>query len=267
MRQWLRDHGREPPARGPVSQADREFYEQHAGSLFTEPGDPLDGGVTDADFDGTAEEEPSVPLQPERAPRTPRPRSARQRAGRGALRLLAGTRDDDQAKGKKSTGAKRKPPRVSLEKLAGRMWEGLGRVLGSMSPATGNCMQIQAPVAGMILEDVVAGTLIDRPLQPLARAEVKAEKAAALFLPPLCVLGIEHAQTLDPKEAAIRTALLMPVLREGLGLWIDVAGDKVEAAAERKREWAEKRRLVDEMVAAIFAQPVATVEQEEPVPA
>lgn len=253
MRQWLADNGRPPPARGPVSKADREFYEAAHASIFDDP----DQGVTEADFTALDEEEPSVPLAPERPPRTPR--ASRQKRS-SPLRLLSGT-SDSKSKDKRSTA--RKAPRISVERLTGKMWGGLGRMFGGVSPAMGNCMQIQAPIAGMLLNEVVQGSIVDKVLQPMARAEEKWEKVFALGGPPLCVLAIEHAQTLEPKEAAIRTALIMPVLREGLGAWLDVAGDKVEAAAQRRQEYAEKSAAIDAMIAAIFSQPRIYAEPEQ----
>jgi hypothetical protein len=112
------------------------------------------------------------------------------------------------------------------------------------------CLQVQSPVAGMILEEIVAGTVADRMLQPVARAEEKAEKVLALVAPPILVLALEQSAMLPPEQAMMRQALLVPMLRESLRIWLQVAGPKVEEAARREAEYQEKfGHTIDELIA------------------
>jgi hypothetical protein len=94
-------------------------------------------------------------------------------------------------------------------------------------------LALQAPVAGMVLEDTVKDTLIDRILQPVARAGQGGEAAFALLGPPLIVglLTSPRGQALQP--------VLVPALKQSLRSWIKIAGPKLEKLEEEEREFEE----------------------------
>ncbi|HWM96725.1 MAG TPA: hypothetical protein VNO54_06675 [Streptosporangiaceae bacterium] len=247
MRSWLRDHGEDVPERGRLNADMIARYEtgQH---------DPDWDTAGDGDTISADETEPSTPMQPERPPRTQRS-SRRDRRSRPISERIAGKRD-----GKKPPG--RKKPRMSVEHLISRSWEAVARFAAPLSLPVSRCLQVQSPVAGLIIEDVVAGTMIDRALQPIARAEEKAEKVIALIAPPILVLGIEQSFLLPPEQMMMRQAILMPLLRESLRVWLQVAGPKVEEAAAKEAEYQEKfGRSIDEMIALFF--PAASVAAEQ----
>lgn len=243
IRAVLREHGHEPPARGKLSQAWLDIYDAiRAGQDSQPPEGSYDGGVTVADFPPGEDEADTGEVPAERAPRKPRakrqPLTERLRAARGK----------PKPKG-------RAKPRVPVDRVVGMVWEALGRMFTPLSPPTGRCLQLQAPVAGLILEDVVKGTVADRVLQPLARAEEKGKKVLAVAAPPMLVLAIEQAQALPDPQRMAREAFLVPMLLESLTLWDDVAGEKIEAQMARDAERGPARERAQRIMAMIFAPP------------
>jgi len=269
MRAWLRDQGHDVPARGRLDASLIKAYEDAHDTGLPAPEDDgwdLAGDDSMADPDDL---EPSVPLQPERAPRTARAARAERRSqpvGQRTSRLLGALRGD-QKTGK--PGPKKKaPPRTSLEKFTTRAYTSLGRIVGNLAPATGNCLQAQAAMAGVLLEDVVAHTAIDRLLQPAARAEDKLDKIAALVLPPVIVFGMEMNQAAaaqgarTPQQAMARQAILMPMLRESLRVGLDVSESFADQIAARLKRNAEQEQEIDKLIQVIFGQVQAEAEAE-----
>ncbi len=252
MRAALRAAGEDVPERGRlnadmIARYDQIIAEAEADWDLTGEGDDA---VIDPD-----ELEPSVPREPERPPRTARSARSARRARPVGERLF-GKREPKAGK------AKPKHRRISVDHLVSRGWEAIARIAQPLSLPVSRCLQVQSPVAGMILEEIVAGTIVDRALQPIARAEEKAEKALALIAPPILVLAIEQSQTLPPQQMMVRQAFLMPMLKESLRVWLQVAGPKVEEAARKEAEYQEKfGRTIDEMIALFFGQP-ETVQAE-----
>jgi hypothetical protein len=275
MRAWLRANtGEDIPARGRLDPRWVQMYEDANG---TEP--QWDGAtqvLDDADWDlgddGTPdpdELEPSVPLEPERAPRTQRAARAErraqpvtQRSSRFVGKLLGSdTKKKAAAKGKKI-------PRTSLEKLVTRGYSELGKILTPLSRPMGNCLQAQAAFAGVVLEDTFRDTIVDRALQPLARAEDKLGKVFALTVPPLACLAIEQTTIavnngrLDPQQGMMRLALIQPVLRESLRKGLEVSAQYADQIKERLEQDAQWDAEVDKLLAVIFDQPEAEREPE-----
>lgn len=268
-RAWLREHTTlDVPDRGRLGP---ELEQAWAA------GNATYDGVTSEDFpDGLepSEREPETPLEPERAPGTPRSRR-RAQSPRARVRGLFGP---SQPKDTKTS--KRKPktkPRVPVDNLVSRVWEGIARVAQPLSLPVSRCLQVQSPVAGMILEDVVRDTIVDRALQPVARAEEKAEAVLALVAPPLLVAAIEQtaaleaARAITAQQAKMRNALQVPLLKESLRIWLKIAGPKVEEAARREREYQDMYGVtIEELMDLFFSRetpPTATAEPVEPEPA
>jgi len=266
----LRQGGEQPPARGKLGADWMERAAELAASATGqngaepgEPGDDYDQGVSAADFDGVsvADEPPSGPAagQVEQPPRRP----SRGR-GRGRRSLADRIRQSSSGTGK----GKAKPkhhPRVRVDGLISRGWEFLGSAAMRVDPPLGRCLAMQAPVAGLVLEDVVKGTFVDRGLQPIARAEDKAEKVASIVLPPLIVAGLEMAQRLPEPQRKAREAILWPLLVESLVLGERVAGsyaDEVIARAERDGPARERATRVASAIFAVPTEQPATSERE-----
>jgi hypothetical protein len=265
MRQWLHDNGRTQSMKGRISAEDRAFYDAAHGDGTQNTDSPDDFeeniGVSAADFPGEDETEPDTVADEEQQPkrvRTRKPAAARARSGlvRG---LLGG---QQQSKGKRKTTPKR-APRVSLEKFTSRGWTMLGRMAMSVSPPTGRCLQAQAPMAGVILNDIARDTVADRILQPLARAEDKLDKVFALTAPPLIVMALDASKGLPPGEQAARQAILVPMLREALRVSLEVTESYAEQISMRLEQNARYDAQIDKLIAMIFGQVEGEAEQAE----
>lgn len=242
----LREHGEEPPIRGRLNDDWRSRAEAFRADA---PEADYDGGVSDADFTDTTEAAEPPALPAERKPR-------KVTKARTSLR----DRFTKAATGK----PKVKHKRMSLAPVIGEFWGLMGSLAGRVDVPLGRCLQMQSPVAGEILEDVVKGTIVDTALQPIARAEDKAKAVGALVLPPLVVVAIEHAQTLPEDQMKMRMAFLEPVLVQSLMMWERVAGDKLEAMAARVEAEAPSRERAENTARLIFAMAAPATPQPEP---
>lgn len=159
-----------------------------------------------------------------------------------------------RASGGSATKAKpRKPskPRVAVDRFITRAWSFVAQAIQPINPPMARMLDVQAPVAGMVLEDTVRGTLADKLLQPLARAEGQGEVVFALLGPPLLVGAITARPEMAP--------LLVPILKEAMRSWIDIAGDKIEVAKKRDQDFEDKYGMqIDAMLGYIFDGPQET---------
>lgn len=236
----LREHGEEPPAKGKLGpQWTARAEELRQGPPPGE--DSYDGGVSAADFDVTEAAPP--PLPAEAKPRRPRSKA----------RPSIAARIKEQASGKGK--ARKRHPRVPVDGLISSAWAAMGGLAGQIDPPLGRCLVMQAPVSGLILEDIVKGTAADRVLQPIARAEEKAEKVLALLAPPAIVAALEASQALPEAQRKAREAILVPLLERSMILWVRIAGDKVEAKAQQVAEEGPIREQVAALMAMIWAPP------------
>lgn len=261
MRDWLRDHGEDVPLRGKLSAEWVEKYEAANGDLPLP--DPDDDPGDDGDLIGADDLPPMVEeVRPSRPRTRQRPAERASAAGDRLIGRILGGSGKAAAKPK----AKGKPkPRVSLESLVTRSYEGIGRVLAPLSPAAAACIGIQAPMAGVILEDKLRGTIADRALQPVARAEDLMNAGFALIAPPIACMGIEMTwmQEQTP-QVVFRRTVLMQVLREGLRTGLEVSEKYGEQIAEATAKRARYEGQVDELIAMIFPPPkVEDVPEQE----
>lgn len=152
------------------------------------------------------------------------------------------------AKTKAPRGRKPLKARVGVDKLIALAWRGLAQAAAPINLPVARVLDMQAPVAGLILEDTIKGTIVDRILQPLARAEQGGEAAFALIGPPLLV-GV---MTSKPEMAP----MLVPMLKESLRRWIDIAGPKLEEIEKKDEEFAAKYGTrIDAMIEMFLAPP------------
>ena len=173
-------------------------------------------------------------------------------------------------RGKAKPGAKKKPlPRVSTEDLLGAAWRGAAKLLTPLPPLQ-RTLRMQAPVAGMLLDDIVQGTVVDPFLQPLARLASQGKTVQALAGPPVFVSAImvHQMQCAAAEPPAEPNPLFMAIAVEGLRgslmAWMDVAGPKFDLAMQREAEFEEKYgQRVDDMIALIFAPPASSEQESE----
>jgi len=200
IRTWLKDNGHDVPGRGPVPNRLRTVYDE---------------GNPSFDQDPPAPEEVS-PAVPETAPASA-PASAWQRA---------------TAKRKERSGPRRR--RVSTENLGASAWSVLGYLAGHAGNApVARMVQLQAPVAGVIVEEAVKNTPIDRLLQPLARTGEAGKNLGVLFGPPVLV----YAMTANPQLYQT----LYPMLK------LSIVELYRTAAPILKKKQAEQEKLLEDL--------------------
>lgn len=227
IREWHREQGYEVPARGRLAPAFRERYaEAHPGDIHEQLA--VDDAGEQPPVDDAGEQPPAAPAEVVPADTGETPPSSPHRP---RLQLLPGGR-------KKAGGAKgpRVRKRVSLENLGANAWEVLSSIAarGGLTP-TARVLGMQAPVAGVVLEDALRGTLVDRVLQPVARMGGQAGAVVSLLAPPVLVSVL----TMYPQRAEE----IIPMLRGSLRQWALVAGPAIKAREKRERKAAEDLEL------------------------
>lgn len=245
LRRVLKAAGEDVPARGQLRDHLRIRGEQLLELETAGDGADIGDGVSEAGFpdgDGQDDEAQTAAMMPAEA----RPHRTRaKRRGPFARRAKPATR-----KARRPV-----PPRVPVDHLISMTWQGLARAAEPASVPLSRCLAVQSPVAGMILEDTVRDTVVDRALQPLARAEDKGRRVLALAAPPVLVYLLDQTQQLDEPQASMRQAVLLPMLKESLRLWVEIAGPKVEEAARREKEYKEEfGDTIDGMIEMMFEQ-------------
>lgn len=192
-----------------------------------------------AAFD-TRDEETPVDGAPEDTDNAERPPAIVKPTAVDRVRSLA-ERAKKNTPAKPVSRAARLKARVSVEKVISSGWALAASVVSNLNPAVAGVLAMQAPVAGMILEDKVKGTLVDRVLQPVARAADGGNVAMALVGPPLLV----QALSMQPHRAP----QIIPLLRQALRSWVVVAGDKLQAVQEENQRFEDTHgKNVDAMI-------------------
>jgi hypothetical protein len=265
VRAWGTENGH-PMARGAIGSALREEWD------MAHPDDPYEPGMNgsaraddssdldelfppagDRDLGDTGETRPAPPKSTPRVQGRP--------AGHGLRGLLGGKQD------KSGKGKAKKKPRVSTEDLLGSLWRGAAKLAAPLPPLQ-RTLRVQAPVAGLLLEDAVRDTALDAMLQPLARFADAGRTVSALLGPPVFVTAI----TLHGAQAAAAgedpNPLFMAIASEGLRsslmTWMDVAGPKFELAVRREKEFEDKYGAdVDQFMQWLFSPPPQTQAEAE----
>jgi hypothetical protein len=278
VRQWLRDQGREVSDRGKLPRALHAEYEAAHGGQdaaadedreTTGPG-MYDLGVTEQDFiaadeppdeppDEPAEALPAAPAaaapqghQDERRPR----RIRRQRATAASFRerIWSGG-------GAKPARPAKKHPRMSLRGLfedgfldAAWTFQGL--------PPLEKILYLQAPFAGSVADDALKGTVVDRALQPVARANDKYKKMEALTAPLWVALIMAKGRRDEHGRYSPETQLMFSGLRHSL---LSMSRVVESFDFEQQKEKADQMRTasgqIDAMIAYLFEMPEPTEEQ------
>lgn len=197
VREWLKaNHPEAVSERGRLSAAGKQLYaDAHPGADyrdgvgpddFTQAGDPPDDPADYPPADPPADrpaggargaEQPSAESKPRRV------RSTRRKPRSRIGAWLTG-----EQKPKTGGAAKKRLPRVPLDRMIERVWSQLAEA--APAPPLEKMLYAQAPFAGMVIEDALAGTVVDRMLQPIARAEDKAIALGGLIGPPLFIVGV-----------------------------------------------------------------------------
>lgn len=277
IRSWARENGYDTvPPRGNIPNEIRQAYDlAHPGTngtagtphpdypdddfetAFAEPPDDSDGAEV---FDESvmAEEKPRRPKSASRAKAT---------AGKSSGRFWQRRSGSSGAKTKKK-------PRVSTEDLLGSLWRGMAKLATPLPPLQ-RTLRIQAPVAGMLLEDAVKDTAADMVLQPLARLAGQGKVVSALLGPPVIVTALmvhvqTRAQMQPPQEPnPLFVSVGTEALRSSLMTWAEITEGKILVAIQREKDIEERfGQSVDELIAFLLSPPVnpadaAAVQAEE----
>ena len=241
-RAWLRANGHNPNVKGALSSEQEAAYDAaHPAPNGDEP--PGDEWFPDEPLEGAAGPPPDDrETPPKRPPRAPAKRSW-----------------PWDRKGRK-TGPRRKHARVPVDEVISGGWRLMARLARPVPPLE-RTLKVQSPVAGLLLEDVVKGTVVDTVLQPVARMQRQGKTVAALAGPPLLVtagtLHMQRQAAAGQEPSPVFMGIVTEALRESLMLWMDVAGPKFEEALKREREFEEHYgHDVDEFIGWLFSPPV-----------
>jgi hypothetical protein len=152
-----------------------------------------------------------------------------------------------------------RPPRTPPKRAHARipLGEGLSWIIGlggtglqvsGRDPAVGRALAFEAPVAGLKLDQVIAGTMLDRLAQPIARAgKMGADLGAVLALPVLVGL-IERRPELYP----VLRPVLEPMVVE-MFIEVQEAGERAAKRLEAASKRAGGQKIdVDALMAMLF---------------
>lgn len=232
IRAWALERGEDISERGRVPKALRDAY-------AAEHPEPEDGPVFEDAEMPTAESE--------RAPDVSRDSPTRR--AREAFTRARGRQT------RRTKKAKTVHARVAVDRLIARGWEMMARAVQPVNLPVARVLHMQAPIAGLILEDEIKGTLVDRVLQPIARTEKRGETIFALVGPPVLVGLLTSRPQLAP--------VVIPMLKESLAVWLDIAGPKMEVQAVRAKEFQEKYGdQIDAIIAMLLAEPEEIVNDQ-----
>ena len=274
VRDWARERGIDISARGRISDDIKARYDaehapppEPAENPDTGGGDDYDSGVTSADFPPPV----LVPEpEPEAAGKEVRPRKITGPPGR-SLR--------DRLTGKTKTGKaapKKKIPRVSIAGLIEDAWSQMAWAASPIPPMQ-RLLYAQAPFAGIALEGALAGTMVDRALQPIARAEDKAKAVGGLVMPPVALMAVlasapvprqlDSGEWMLPEPAVQYKGALL-TLRWSLMLMAEAGSRHLGEYAAKAEATAERGRQADEFMAWILGRELppeaaAPVREEE----
>jgi hypothetical protein len=160
--------------------------------------------------------------------------------------------------------------RVSGESILGYGWIGLGSYLVNkrIDPPVGRVLQLQAPLAGKAIDDIIAGTFIDRILQPIFAKSEQLEGFGALIALPILVGLIERKPEMAP--------MVMGPLHEVLGQTLIDLAPTLRKKATKQRAAARAIDLNEAFDIPRGADPIEAIlqgfifqdivmEQEQPV--
>lgn len=147
--------------------------------------------------------------------------------------------------------------RVSLENLITTAWGLAAKFVPPRALPVARVLEMQAPVAGIVVDDMARGTAADAILQPFARAGEKGEKAMALIGPPLLVGAVCSNPSLYP--------VVKPMLKTSIMLWMEVSEPAMKKAQQRAKRFEDKfgGTDIDAMIDALFAPPEGYVQQPD----
>lgn len=264
IRAWARTTGRTVSVRGPVSARVRAEYEQLAAELAAGPAPDASGhGVGGAR--GSVSDSPAPePARPEQQPRKVPAARQQRRRGRWAAFFGVGPPPKSRARPKTRPKPADAGPRQPVAELVANGWDRFGRWVANVNPPVGRTLSWQADYAGMVAEELVPDTPVDRVLQVAQRARGKYAAAGAVVATPLIVWQLEQPgnQPITPAGVpnpvgAAKHRVLLEGLEDCIRLQLKYLGGegRAEKLAAQQEERAAQQAEVDRVMAHIWTEP------------
>ena len=256
FRAWARDEGIDVPQRGRIPSetiaAHRASFEAAAAAA----GDYGDG-TGPADFTQAADP-PGGPETPAGETKPRRPTRARP-AGK---RRFWDRRSGSGAKPKAKT--RKKFPRLPVDTFIEHFWSQAAWAARPLPPLQ-RMLTAQAPIAGIIFEDVVRDTVADTILQPVVRLERQFKALDALIAPPILVTAITLTGVTDDQgRPDARTSVMLGMLRFSLMSMYEFRAGHLDEVIERGRQMEELGDEVDRFMAHLFEMPAPPAGPDDP---
>jgi hypothetical protein len=210
IRAWAAATGVELGERGPIPKNVRAQWKAQQG-----PAEPSGLPADSAETEVPAPETPPVPEPPSKRPPWWRKPSA------------------DVSRGTSSS----KHRRVSIENMITTAWGAAAMFMKPKALPVAMILDMQAPVAGIIINDAARGTALDAVLQPFARAGEKGQTVMALIGPPMLTAAICANPELYP--------ILRPMLKISLVSWAQISAPAMRKAEKRAQDFKEQFGDVD----------------------
>ena len=261
VRQWAIDRGYDLGSSGRLPDDVKREYQD-----WVDAGGA--GAVTEADYppapaggddDGLADEARAAAAS-RRAPRSDRGG----RGGKARQQRRGGSRRGWKETLKRwSSGG---GPRSPLADFGEEVWTDLAWLAQPLPPLA-RMLQVQAPYAGVVMDDTVRGTPIDLLLQPVARHSGNLRALNGLIGPPamvaaICLQGefVPDASGTDYQRDArgrpipdARTAMMIQMLRYSMLQMAKVSDVKAEEIRERTEDMQVRMAAVDTMIDSVFS--------------
>lgn len=258
IREWGRATGRTVTERGRVSAKLRAEYEAVAAGL---------GADVDAGDPPAGRPAPGGPERPSERPRA----AAAERQPRPVRKPASGWRDRARAliSGPPPAAAGKKPaakaapareprPRQPITRVVERLWGQAARAYEHVNIPVARTMAWQAPYVGIVAEDAIKGTPIDKLAQLAARVESATTGIGSMIAMPF-IVGAITSERNNPDTHGLAAVVRQQFLHSALDECIDsqlemfgnaeLVGKIAKSAAEHEARAAD----IDRIRAMIFA--------------
>lgn len=131
-------------------------------------------------------------------------------------------------------------------------------IIGGASPSLARMLAVESPYAGHVLDAAIEGTMVDRMVQPIARAEDRFMMAGSVVGPLVICFQIDR--TVTPRKRAVLRKALVLSLRESAPYMAQGMAKKRKRDEEVKKAFAELwPDLADETPSVLLEQLADTI--------
>jgi hypothetical protein len=263
IRSWAKAAGKKVGDRGRIGAALRAEYLARDAELARDPGGVQPPAAGEGAPGAAGPGQPAEP-GPQPRPRPARPEKQPQRVAPASRPLsgrirswLSGPQKPVKPSGGKPAAKSPAVPRTPLTRLISRGWGMLADVAEHVNVPVARCMEWQSPYIGLVLEDQVKNSVVDRVLQPVARAEEKLTGVGSVIAMPFLVAGLTMPGNTPEAGTAgvVRYQLLSKALEECVYAQLEMFGDGEFArrAARHSADHQAKSAQVTKILEVIFA--------------